>query len=121
MARQDYNTVNMGYTTSSLDGWRQEPAARPQSYWPRVSSPDAQTTQSAPTYVLITNDGGQSVGFCFHVDECTTSDGYTIMHNNAGASATAADATTNVKLDISPIAWSGSSEANVVFYYRGEI
>ena len=41
--------------------------------------------------------------------------------HNAGASATAADATTNVKLDISPIAWSGSSEANVVFYYRGEI
>lgn len=111
---------NMGYTTSSLDGWRQVPTARPRSYFPRVDAPQSQTTASAPTYVLITNDGGGNVGFCFHENDCLTSDGYTIMHHQAGP-GTAADASTNIKLDISPIAWSGSSEANVVFYYRGEI
>ena len=112
-----------GLTNSSS----QVPAARPSSYWPHASSPTAHTTASSPTFVIITNDGGGDVGFCFEPGGCDgdQSDNpkpYTVFHhNNASGDPDTNDVVTNVKLDISPIAWSGSLGASVTFYYRGEI
>ena len=124
----------MAYKQDPNDSSKMVPVVNNKSLVPHVTTPPSGTVQYRPSYVLIKDDKN-GIQFCFH---STSSLGVDMMKSGAAAGPEGGDetwtdfGTTKIisdggslaRLDISPVAWSGSGAAtdyadgNVIFVYN---
>jgi len=110
----------MGYQADPGDNTKQSPKALPQKVYSNAVAPAIATVQKNPWYVLVNNPG--TYYFLYNSTASITGEthGEDYVHG-----ITIDDASQGpVRLDINPMAWSGSaalSTGDVTFVYRGSL
>tara|TARA_Y100000310_G_scaffold238066_1_gene241387 strand:- start:655 stop:1068 length:414 start_codon:yes stop_codon:yes gene_type:complete len=111
-------------------GYGQKPGPKPDNAFDRAHQVLHCTMSKTPQYVIVTNGDGadDTIGFFFgssasFASKSTTEGGVSIGRNALTGSAHYVSfgngLASGTKLNISPMAWSGSAAMSVVFYYNG--
>ena len=109
------------YIKDPNDSNKQIPGPQPDNYYTRTSTPSTGSLVKTPNHILIGKNITNNVGFYFGTSASFaalgSATGSAVHYDNFGAP------TAGTKLDIHPIAWSGSAAdnaaGNVIFVYKG--
>jgi len=101
------------------------PSPRPGYLEPNVTTPAPAVITARPSYVLVKDDRGDDVSFCFEATGSmgsTIEDAAQISWVNFGEVNLRNGGTNGGRIDVSPLAWSGShasaAAGDVIFVYN---
>ena len=118
------------YIQDPNDSKKQVPGTKPYQYYDSTQLQPACSMSKTPHYVIITNPGASTntVSFFFgssasFAEKLTLEGAVSIaagaLTGSANYSSFGTNITAGTRLDIHPLAWSGSAAASVIFVYQG--